>query len=225
MSVPLQEGLAEIEGILREEARLVGRAIRGAGTAFRRRDADATDALIAFDDEIDSRYLAVEQGVQALLARQTPVAVDLRRVLAMLHVNLHLERIGDYCVTIAKLTRLTADLPLDPPLEQTLETMAARSAEIVDTAVESFFAGDVDTAMRLVELDEAIDTDNRSILRRVLSLGADVGRHEWGLRMIVVARSLERIGDHAVDIGEQTAYLATGTFHEFTDASHPGATA
>jgi phosphate transport system protein len=97
-------------------------------------------------------------------------------------------------------------------LEQTLETMAARSSEIVDTAVESFFAGDV-------------DTDNRTVLRRVLSLGADEERHEWGLRMIVVARSAERIGDHAVDIGEHTAHLATGTFHEFTDASQPAATA
>jgi phosphate transport system protein len=225
MSVPLREGLAEIEGLVREEAQLVGRAIRDAGTAFRRRDLVVADALIAFDDEIDSRYLAVEQEVQALLARQTPVAVDLRRVLAMLHVNLHLERIGDYCVTIAKLTRLTAGLPLDPPLEQTLETMSARSAEIVNAAVEAFFAGDVDAAMQLVQLDEAIDKDNRSVLRRVLALGSDEGRHAWGLRMIVVARSLERIGDHAVDIGEQTAYLVTGTFHEFTDASHPVATA
>jgi phosphate transport system protein len=221
MSVSLLEGLAEIERLLREEALLVGRAIRDAGAAFRQRDVEAADALIAFDDEIDSRYLAVEKEVQAVIARQTPVAVDLRRVLAMLHVNLHLERIGDYCVTIAKLTRLTADLPLDPPLEQTLETMAARSAEIVDTAVESFFAGDVDAAMQLVRLDEAIDTENRSVVRRVLSLGADERRHEWGVRMIVVARSLERIGDHAVDIGEQTAYMVTGNFHEFTDASHP----
>jgi len=225
MSVPLREGLAEIEGLVREEAQLVGRAIRDAGTAFRERDIDAADVLIASDDEIDSRYLTVEQEVQALLARQTPVAVDLRRVLAMLHVNLHLERIGDYCVTIAKLTRLTAGLPLDPSLEETLERMVARSAEIVNAAVEAFFAGDVDAAVQLVRLDEAIDKDNRSVLRRVLALGSDEGRHEWGVRMIVVARSLERIGDHAVDIGEQTAYLVTGTFHEFTDASHPVATA
>ena len=64
--------------------------------------------MIAFDDEVDRRYLAIEEGIQSLLARQTPVATDLRLVLAILHVNLHLERMADYCVTIAKLTKLVA---------------------------------------------------------------------------------------------------------------------
>jgi phosphate transport system protein len=221
VSVWLEEGIAEIEALLREEALLVGRAIGATTTAFLGHDAAAADAVVASDDEIDDRYQRIEQHVQALLARQAPVAVDLRRILAMLHVNLHLERMGDYCVTVAKLARLTAGLPGDPPLEQAFAAMATRAGEILEAAVESFFAGDVEAAVGLVELDEAIDVENRNVVRRVLALGADEERHEWGLRMIVVARSLERIGDHAVDIGEQTAYMATGTFHEFTDASHP----
>lgn len=221
MSVWLEEGIAAIEALLREEALLVGRAIRKTATAFLARDVSAADAVVASDDEMDKRYLRIEEEVQTLLARQAPVAVDLRKVLAMLHVNLHLERMGDYCVTIAKLARLTAGLPADPALEQAFAVMATRAGEILEAAVESFFEGDVPASERLVELDEAIDVENRNVLRRVLALGADEGRHEWGLRMIVVARSLERIGDHAVDIGEQTAYMATGTFHEFTDASHP----
>jgi phosphate transport system protein len=221
MSVWLQEGIVEIDEILREEARLVGKMIRDATQALVGRDVAAADALIAFDDEIDDRYLKVEEAVQNLLARQTPVAVDLRRVLSMLHVNLHLERIADYCVTIAKLTSLVANLPTDPELERALAVMAGRAAELVAAAAASFFASDVETAKRLVDLDEAIDVENRNVLGRVLTLGSDPGRHEWGLRMILVARSLERIGDQAVDIGEQTAYLVTGAFHEFTDASHP----
>jgi phosphate transport system protein len=218
VSVWLEEGIAEIEALLREEALLVGRAIGATTTAFLGHDAAAGDAVVASDDEIDDRYQRIEQHVQALLARQAPVAVDLRKILAMLHVNLHLERMGDYCVTIAKLARLTAGLPGDPPLEQAFAAMATHAGEILEAAVGSFFAGDVAAAARLVELDEAIDVENRNVVRRVLALGADAERHEWGLRMIVVARSLERIGDHAVDIGEQTAYVA---FHEFTDASHP----
>jgi phosphate transport system protein len=221
VSVWLEEGIARIEELLREEARLVAQAIRDTTAAFLARDAAAADAVVAFDDAIDERYLAVEEEVQALLARQAPVAVDLRKVLAMLHVNLHLERMGDYCVTIAKLARLTAELPADPALADAFETMASRAGEMVEAAVESFFAGDLQAAEHLVELDEAIDVENRNVLRRVLALGADERLHEWGLRMIVVARSLERIGDHAVDIGEQTAYRVTGAFHEFTDASHP----
>jgi phosphate transport system protein len=221
MSVWLEEGLTGIEELLRAEARLVVQAVRDAATAFGGRDVAAAEDVIASDDEIDEHYLRIEEGIQTLLARQTPVAVDLRRVLAMLHVNLHLERIADYCVTIAKLVRLTAALPADSALESAFETMAGRAAEIVTAAVESFFAADVEAALRLVDLDEPIDVENRRVVERVVELGLEPERHEWAVRMVLVARSLERIGDHAVDIGEQTAYIATGTFHEFTDASHP----
>ena len=72
----------------------------------------------------------------------------------------------------------------------------------------------------LVDLDELIDRANRRVVNRLLEIGGDQETREWGLRMILVSRCLERIGDHAVDVGEQTAYLVTGEFREFTDASH-----
>ena len=74
---------------------------------------------------------------------------------------------------------------------------------------------------QLVQLDELIDRANRRVVERILELGGDPEMREYGLRMVVVSRALERIGDHAVDIGEQTAYLLTAEFREFTDASHP----
>jgi phosphate transport system protein len=77
---------------------------------------------------------------------------------------------------------------------------------------------------QLVELDELIDRANRTVFELVLDIGGDEAYREWGLLMLQVARCLERIGDHAVDIGEQTAYLISGEFREFTDASHPGGT-
>ena len=89
-----------------------------------RRDVDLADEVIAFDDEIDRRYHALQQGIEALLALQTPVAVDLRLVLAMLHVNLHLERMGDHCVTIAKLTKLSQKLTSDDSLVAGFEDVA-----------------------------------------------------------------------------------------------------
>ena len=90
------------------------RSLRGARRgASAHQDVELADEVIAFDDEVDAQYFEIEQGIQQLLARQTPVAVDLRLVLAMLHVNLHLERMGDYCVTIAKLTKLAKALPPD----------------------------------------------------------------------------------------------------------------
>ncbi len=223
VSVWLQEEIDRLEASLREETDLVLRSLRGALVALEHQDAELADEVIAFDDEVDRSFFGVQDAIHTLLARQTPVAVDLRHVLAMLHVNLHLERTADYCVTIAKLTKLTQGLKPDEPLLRGFEEMGARAEEMIRTSVDSFLARDVAGAERLVELDELIDRANRRVVSRVLQLGPEEGRHEWGVRMILVSRCLERIGDHAVDIGEQTAYLVTGEFREFTDASHPDA--
>jgi phosphate transport system protein len=219
--VTLQQDLDSINANLLEEGELVLRALRGALNALREADAELADEVIAFDDEIDGRYLSIEQGIEVLLARQTPVAVDLRLVLAMLHANLHLERMADYCVTIAKLTKLVADVDPEPRMIQAFEEMGSRAEEMIRVALDSFVDRDLEGASSLVELDELIDRANRRVVRHVLDLGPDPALSEWGLRMIVVSRCLERIGDHAVDIGEQTAFLLTAEFREFTDASHP----
>ena len=141
-------------------------------------------------------------------------------VLAILHDNLHLERMADYCVTIAKLTKLVRDVPHDTTLIEGFEEMGARAEEMIRVALDSFSARNLEQAETLVDLDELIDRANRRVVNHQLELGTEPERREWGLRMILVSRCLERIGDHAVDIGEQTAYLVTGEFREFTDASH-----
>jgi phosphate transport system protein len=218
--ITFQEELDRIEAGLQEEAALVVRSLRGAVNALEQRDLELADEVIAFDDEVDSQWLQIETGIHALLARQTPVAADLRLVLAMLHINLHLERMADYCVTIAKLTKLVADAEPDADLVSAFEEMGSRAEEMIRVAMDSFAGRDVERAESLVDLDEMIDRGNRRVVERILQLGDDLSIREWGLRMIIVSRCLERIGDHAVDVGEQTAYLVTGEFREFTDASH-----
>jgi phosphate transport system protein len=220
MRTTFQEALDQLAAAVHEEAELVIRALRGAVTALVNQDSELADEVIAFDDEVDELYFALEEGIQDLLARQTPVATDLRFVLAVLHVNLHLERAADYCVTIAKLVKLAPDVPGDPTLVEGFEEMGARAEEMIRVALESFAARDVSQAESLVDLDELIDRANRRVVQHVLSLGSDPRLQEWGLRMMIVSRCLERIGDHAVDIGERVAYLVTGEFREFTDASH-----
>lgn len=222
MRVTLQEELDQLEAGIHEEGELVLRALRGALNALVNQDIELADEVIAFDDEIDERYVAIEHGVESLLARQTPVAVDLRLVLAVLHNNLHLERMADYCVTIAKLTKLVRDAQPDERLVEGFEEMGSRAEEMIRVALDSFADRNLERAETLVELDELIDRANRRVVEHVLSLGGEPEAREWGLRMIIVSRCLERIGDHAVDLGEQTAYLVTGEFREFTDASHPG---
>jgi phosphate transport system protein len=176
--------------------------------------------VIAFDDEVDRCYFGIETSIQSLLARQAPAAMDLRLVLAILHDNLHLERMADYCVTVAKLTKLVRIKTPDATLMEAFEEMGSRAEEMIQVAMQSFSDRDAEAAETLVELDEVIDRANRRAVQHLLSLGQDPEVLEWGMRMILVSRCLERIGDHAVDIGEQTAFLVTGQFREFTDASH-----
>jgi phosphate transport system protein len=221
MRTAFQSELDQLEAGLQEEGALVLRALRGALNALAQRDVELSDEVIAFDDDIDRIYLQIEEGIPSLLARQTPVATDLRLVLAILHVNLHLERIGDYCVTIAKLTKLVADVAPDRALLQSLQEMGERAEEMIRVALDSFANRDLDGAESLVALDELIDRSNRRFVERVVEIVGEPGMREWVLRMVLVSRTLERIGDHAVDIGEQVAYLLTAEFREFTDASHP----
>jgi phosphate transport system protein len=196
--------------------------LRGALNALAQRDVELADDVIAFDDDVDRRYLQIEEGIEHLLALQTPVAIDLRLVLAMLHTNLHLERMADYGVTVAKLTKLVADVEPDPLLLQSLQDMGERAEEMIRVALDAFANRDLEAAESLVELDELIDRSNRRFVDRVVEIVGEPGMREWALRMVVVSRTLERIGDHAVDIGEQVAYLLTAEFREFTDASHRG---
>ena len=219
---PFQEELDQLEASLQEEGALVLRVLRGALNALAQRDVELADDVIAFDDDVDRRYLQIEQGIEHLLALQTPVAIDLRLVLAILHTNLHLERMADYGVTVAKLTKLVADVEPDPLLLQSLEEMGERAEEMIRVALDAFANRDLEAAESLVELDELIDRSNRRFVDRVVEIVGEPGMREWALRMVVVSRTLERIGDHAVDIGEQVAYLLTAEFREFTDASHRG---
>jgi phosphate transport system protein len=219
----IDEALDRVEAQLQEEGQRVVSAIRGALRALQERDRELADEVIAFDDEIDHLFLAIEAAIGSLLALQGPVARDLRLLLAMLHINLLLERSADGCVTIAKLSKLVAEADPDPALVEVLTEMGERAEEMVRVALDSFSKRDLAEAESLVELDELIDRANRRFVERLVDVMAESELREWGLRMVVVARTLERIGDRAVDIGEQTAYLLTAEFREFTDASHPAA--
>jgi phosphate transport system protein len=219
MRLTFQEELDRLEADLQEESRLVLRSLRGALGALHNGDPELADDVIAFDHEVDQRYLELEQGIEGLLARQTPVAGDLRLVLAILHVNLHLERMADLCVTISKLVKLALGTSSDPAVLESMDEMGARAEEMIGAAMQAFAERDLAGAEALVELDELIDRANRRFVRHVLELGGEESLREWGLRMLLVSRCLERIGDHAVDIGEQTAYLITGELREFSDAS------
>jgi phosphate transport system protein len=218
--VEYTQSLDALEASLQELGAVVLRALRGALDALESQDVELCDEVVAFDDEIDTRYHQIERSVEELLAQQGPVATDLRRVLAILHDSIHLERIGDQSVTIAKLTKLAADLEPRAELADGLSEMGERAVHMVNVALDSFANRDLDEARTLPDLDELIDRTNRRVMGQVLGMADTPGSQEWGMRMVIVSRCIERVGDNAVDIGEQTAFLVTGEFAEFTDASH-----
>jgi phosphate transport system protein len=216
------ERLDQLEATIQEEGQLVLRAIRGALNTLSQRDPELADEVIAFDDEVDSRAASVEHQVESVLATQAPVASELRLVLATLHVNIHLERMADLAVNIAKLAKLGHAIQPDAPLViEGFEEMGARAEEMTKLSLDSFATRNLQIAESLPQLDDLIDNTNRRVVRHLARLEGDETTREWALLMIVVSRCLERIGDNAVDIGEQTAYLVTGDFREFEDASHP----
>ena len=191
--------------------------------ALHHRDIELAAIVIQDDDRIDGRYLEVHQGILSLLALQAPVASDLRVVAALLHVIKHAERMGDQCVNIAKMLPVVGYEP--PKDEQMLEyifKMGKLARSEVEQCKQAFLLRDVAVAEDLVRQDHEINRLNKCVFARAVEIGTDADRREWAMTMMLVARAIERIGDNAVDIGEQVAFVVTGLFREFSDASHVG---
>jgi phosphate transport system protein len=192
--------------------------------AVRHQDVELAGMVIADDDRIDGRFLEVHQSILSLLALQSPVAGDLRVIAALLHVIKHVERMGDQCVNIAKLVPLAGH---DPPTDDEMLAMITRMGELARSqslqCKQAFALRDVDLAEDLVRQDAEINRLNRCVFARAVAIGTDEDRREWAMHMMLMARALERIGDNAVDVGEQVAFVETGLFREFSDASRPSA--
>lgn len=217
------EDLRALEAELMLEGDLALEALAKAMRALGERDAALADEVIAADDAVDEHYLAIEKGTLELLALQTPVAVDLRLLSALIHVNVHIERVGDMAVNIAKAARYTLALPTNARIQQHLQEMGEIAHRMVAAALRAFAERNLEQTLELPSMDDPIDRLNRGMVKEVVACASDPGMLEWAIRMMVVSRQLERIGDHAVDVGEQIAFLLTGEFREFTDASHPDA--
>jgi phosphate transport system protein len=217
-----QEELEALERMALGGLDMVVSALDRALETVQHQDIELASLVIADDDRLDGRYLEVHQGILSLLALQAPVAGDLRVVAALLHVIKHVERMGDQCVNMAKLVPLAGhEPPADEGLLAIIAEMGQQARRQVVQAKQAFERRDVGLAQDLVRQDDEIDRLNRDCFHLALELGDDADRREWAMHMMLVARCVERIGDNAVDIGEQTAFVVTGLFREFEDASHP----
>ena len=215
-----REALRELEQQTLGGLDLVTQALDRALEAVAFGDAELAGMVVADDDRIDGRYLEVHQGVLSMLARQAPVAGDLRIVAALLHIIRCVERMGDQCVNIAKLVPLSGhEAPKDKDILDSIERMGRHARAQVAEAKESFATRNVDLAQDIVRQDGEVNRLNRMIFRRAVEIGDDAEQREWAMFMILVARALERIGDNTVDIAEQVAFVVTGLFREISDAA------
>jgi phosphate transport system protein len=217
-----QDDLRSLEDLALGGLDLVSETLTRALEVVEHRDMELAAMVIADDDRIDGRYLEVHQSILTLLATQAPVATDLRLIAALLHLIKSVERMGDQCVNIAKLVPLSGHAPpSDERMLRDVITMGRQVRSLLSQSKQAFATRDVDLARDLVRGDDVVDNLNRECFRLAIEIGDEQDRREWAMTMMLVARALERMGDNAVDIGEQVAFVVTGLFQEFEDASHP----
>lgn len=182
---------------------------------------DLANAVIAVDVGIDQSHFDVHARWLNLMARQQPMGSDLRLMSSILQLNTTLERTGDQCVNIAKLAKLSKGLPRKESMVEQIQEMGALVRPMIRTAAAAYVRRDPHEARLLPAMDEPVNRINRSMYRRVVECAPDPLLLEWATHMMMAARALERIGDQAVDVGEQVVFLVTGEFQEFESLRGP----
>lgn len=206
------EGLKQLNHEILRMASLVVEAVDLSTQALLTGDRKLANSVIAGDDEINELSLWIEGKSLALQARQQPVAKDLRLLHVCLLVSLHLERIGDLAVNVAKISkRMERTEGLGAYLDL-LRKMSAQALEVLRQGIKAFADRNTDLANQLEKLDEPIDETFKEILHRLLHPEADeaTASAEWATHVALASRYIERIADQVVDMGGRVAFLVTG---------------
>lgn len=213
MRAAFDQELTELQARLVELGAMVqvqlDRALAGLATG----DPDAIQGVVGGDQQINQLSAEIDWGLLRTLACQAPVASDLRLVAGLLHVNEHLERMGDLCVNLARAVPELVERPPPADVQATLTQMGAAVRRVVHAALACLADSDRAGAERLPALDAAVDQLNDGIFRQ-LEQSTDPAAIGWAARLVLVARFLERLGDQAVDVGEQVCFIVTGEVRE-----------
>jgi phosphate transport system protein len=211
--VPYQEELRRLQEAVLEELDLVDRQLSLVLDALDSGETAIAEQVVAGDAEIDRRYGRLQTDLVTIIARQAPVASDLRLITALLHISRMIERMGDQCVNIAKLITVAGPVPAGAEsFHSCLLSMARATQEAVRDAAQALREENADAAAALHDGDSVVNELNRSCFTQAIELGDEAGRRTWTTAMILVARSLERIADNAVDIAAHLHFAVTGTF-------------
>lgn len=176
-------------------------------------DVDLAAQVIAGDDDIDTRCLGIEEHSLEIIATQFPVARDLRLLHSLAYISMHFERMGDLAVNIAKAARRTADRRGPQTLYDLIQAQGNLVHRVLEAMLEALEKNDLELAHKLQALDEPIDHLFKQFFRELARLQEEEDI-EWASSMVLASRYLERIADHAVDIGERITYMVTGAFEQ-----------
>lgn len=213
------EDLDEAKSELVRLAALVTEAIPRATAVLLDGDLEGADLLIRADDEMDARAIDLEERCYHILALQAPVATDLRQVIALLRMVAEVERSNDLLCNICKAARRIYGHELDPKLRGIISRMGEQAQQLYEAAIESFVQNDAAKAAAIDDMDSYLDGLQKQFVQAIFESHA-AGRIDLqvAVQLAVVARFYERIGDHAVNIGERVRFVVTGWVPEHKGA-------
>jgi phosphate transport system protein len=211
----------ELDEIGRDVVRLgamTSQAIQAGTDAFLDGDLVEAERIVTDDITLDDLMHSIEQRTYLLLARQQPMAVDLRMLVTVLRIIHELERAGDLMVNVAKATRRLYPYKLDPKIRGLLHRMREQAIAQLSVAVEAFAERDPARAAALGDMDDVMDDLQKDLFRAIFaSRVADEASLQRAVQIALVGRYYERIADHAVNTGERVAFMVTG---HFLDEAH-----
>lgn len=183
-------------------------------------DLEGAEYLIFSDDEIDARTIDIEERCFQMLALQAPVAGDLRQIVTALKMTGEIERTADLVVNICKAARRIYGHELDPKLRGIISKMGEQGQTLWAETIQAYMTSDAAKAAAIDDMDSYLDSLQKQFIQAIFESHA-AGRIDLqvAVQLAVVARFYERIGDHAVNIGEKVRYLVTGWMPEHSGAA------
>ncbi len=212
MRLTLDEQIQELKLNILKMGSLMEESIYKAVKSLAHQDLDLAREVISSDQEIDSLENAIEARCLSLLALQNPLASDLRKITTILKIVTDLERMADEAVNIAEVTIMNGNEPLIKPLED-IPAMAEAAAKMVKGCLDAFVNQDQDLAIEVVKADDQVDEKYSALFDELVEMiieQAPFSGTTQAIRLLFVARYLERIADHATNIAERTIYMITG---------------
>jgi phosphate transport system protein len=211
MREELDRSIGELRGMLVDMSERADDMLGRAVTALAEGDRIRAEEVIYADRAVDQRHVEVQHGVLTTVALQAPVGRDLRLLTAILHTGLHLERMADYGVSVARGAIRLLEMPREESIVELLREMSEDAREVGRTAIRALLTLDEDLARSVAVADDRVDRLELRIFEELVgAAGTDTSRLPWAAEMIGLSRRIERYADHGVDIAEQAVFAITG---------------